>query len=256
MTETVYPTGTTTARNRDLLAVLDRALAAAGIFVATELDGTRLILSGEVNSPEERQAALDIAGAVAAPQGLIVDDGLDLVPTFPDSAFVDVGSAGHGAFGYLTADRDHDLRLDAGLEDEPDFAGDVGTTDAEEATEEDEAYFAPTDPVVRPSTDAQELAIVGGFGATSMDVERREAGDDRRRDDDIAQDVLRELREDALTTDLVVDVDVRNGVVMLAGEVPMLDDAENAEAVASRIGGVKEVREELTVASVPSARGR
>jgi hypothetical protein len=235
---------------RALLGTLTRALDAAGIAAAIEVEDDTVVLSGAVGSPEERQAALDIAQAVAGPAGLAVDDGLELIPTFPDSVFGEGGSTGHGAFAYLTADRDRDRRLDAGLEDEPDFAGDVGTTDVEDVVAEAETYFAPTDPVIRPSADAEGLALVGGFGATSMDVERREAGYDRRRDDDITQDVLRELREDALTTELVVRVGTRDGVVYLRGTVPTLEDAENAEVVASRVGGVQEVREELVVASL------
>ena len=230
-----------------LTAELSRTLEAAGIYVAVEVDDGTLTLSGEVASPEEREAALDLALAFAEPLGLLVEDGLDLLPTFPDSAFVTGGSAAHGAFGYLEPDRDHDLHLDVGLEDEPDFAGDVGTTDPDEAAEEAAPYFAPTDPVVRPTTDPGGLAVVGGFEATSMDTEAREAGYDVRPDVDIVEDVRRELREDALTTDLAIEVEARRGAVVLRGTVPTLDDAENAEAVASRVGGVKEVREDLEV---------
>lgn len=55
-----------------------------------------------------------------------------------------------------------------------------------------------------------------------------------------------ELREDAATTDLRVDVLVWDGVVRLRGTVPTLEDADNAEAVAARVPGV---REELEVRS-------
>jgi hypothetical protein len=212
-----------------------------------EFDDGTLTVSGEVATPEEHEAALDIAFAFAEPLGFAVEDGLELLPAFPDSAFVAGGSAGHGSFGYLEADRDHDLHLDLGLEDEPDFAGDIGTTESEEAAAEAVPYFAPTDPVVRPITGPEELAIVGGFEATSMDTEAREAGYDVRPNVDITEDVQRELREDSLTTDLTVEVETRRGVVTLRGTVPTLADAENAEAIASRVGGVKEVREELVV---------
>ncbi len=67
---------------------------------------------------------------------------------------------------------------------------------------------------------------------------------DDRNDEDITLDVLRELRKDALTTDLHVRVSALDGVVHLHGQV---DSPEDAEAVASRIGGVKEVREELKI---------
>jgi osmotically-inducible protein OsmY len=254
MTDIIPESNASPSGEQALLAELTRALEAAGLFVVAEVNGTRLVLSGEVASLAERQAALDIAAAVAAPRGLRVDDGLDVMPTFPDSALIDASGAEHGAFGYLTADRDRDERLDAGLEDEPDFAGDVGTRAGDEPVSDAETYFAPTDPVLRPAADAQSLAVVGGFAATSMDTARREAGYDPRRDDAITEDVLRELREDALTTELVIRVGTRAGVVYLRGEVPTVEDAENAEAVASRVGGVKEVREELVVASLKRTR--
>jgi osmotically-inducible protein OsmY len=233
-----------------LRAELSRTLEAAGIYVAVELEDKTITLSGEVTSPEEREAALDVALAFAEPLGLQVEDGLDLLPTFPDSAFVTGGSAAHGAFGYLEADRDHDRRLDAGLENEPDFTGDIGTTEYEESAEEAVPFFAPTDPVVRPSADPESIEVVGGFQATSMDAEPGETGVRARSDEDIAEEVLRELREDALTIDLTVEVETRRGVVVLRGTVPTLEDAENAEAVANRIRGVKEVREELDVAGI------
>ena len=80
-----------------------------------------------------------------------------------------------------------------------------------------------------------------------MDDLEGAASFDARNDDDLAQAVQRELMEDALTTDLPVRAAAVNGVVVLRGEVPTLEDAENAEAVASRVGGVREVREELTI---------
>ena len=76
--------------------------------------------------------------------------------------------------------------LDPGFEGEPDFTDDIGTTDSEEAA----ARRSPTSrrPIrwsARP-TDAEELAVVGGFDATSMDDEERRAEFDDRNDDDIS----------------------------------------------------------------------
>ena len=59
----------------------------------------------------------------------------------------------------------------------------------------------------------------------------------------------RELLEDAATTDLRVEVEVRDGVVRLRGTVQDVVDAENAEEVAARVPGVDEVLEELRVAN-------
>lgn len=241
--------------NGSLVAVLTHALEAVGLYVAVEIRDGTLSISGEVASNRERAAALDIATAVANARGLTVDDGLEVIPSFPDSAFGDADSTDHGAFAYLAADRDHDLRLDVGLEGDPDFAGDAGTSDPEEATSEAIPYFPSTDPVVGQAINGQGLSIVGGFSATSLDADDEMPRRGRRRpDDDVARDVLAELRRDALTTDLQIEVDVRNGVVTLRGTVPTIDDAENAEAVAGDVRGVKEVREELIVESVRRPR--
>ena len=59
----------------------------------------------------------------------------------------------------------------------------------------------------------------------------------------------KELRRDAATTALEVQVAVRNGSVRLRGRVPDLVDAENVEAVAARVPGVVEVIEELDLQS-------
>ena len=69
-------------------------------------------------------------------------------------------------------------------------------------------------------------------------------------DEAIADAIRRELREDALTTDLTIRVTVRDGVAHLRGSVPSLDDAESAEEVAGRVPGVREVIEELDVAGL------
>ena len=84
--------------------------------------------------------------------------------------------------------------------------------------------------------------------ATEADAEPDDETDEitqfvARGDDDIRIDVLRELREDALTTDLRLEVNVINGIVFLKGTVQSVEDAENAEAVAGRVPGVVEVRD-------------
>jgi osmotically-inducible protein OsmY len=234
----------------DVTRQIHDTLAEADIHVAVEVQDETVYLSGEVDTEENRQAALDVAHAVAGPLGLRVDDTLDVVPDSPESVFAEAGPDGAGAFGYLDPDRDDDLRLDPGVEGDADFTDDIGTTDSMEAAAEAVPYFPPTDPVVRPSDDEEELAVVGGFEATSMDDEEGGASFDLRPDEDISEAVLRELREDASTTDLVIYVATRNGVVHLRGEVATIEDAENAEAVAAQVPGVKEVREELHISSL------
>ncbi len=236
-----------------MLTRLGTTLEEAGIFVAAELDGDTLVLSGEVDTAENRQAALDVATALARPRGLRIDESIDVLDVSPDGAFLGDETAenvGGGSFAFADPDANPNARLDPAFEIDPDFTGSVGTTDSTEAVAEAEVYFPPTDPVVRPTTGPEELAVVGGFAATSMDDPLGSASFDDRNDDDLIQAVHRELREDALTTDLEVRVTARDGTVVLRGEVPSLEDAESAEAVAARVGGVREVREEMTIAGL------
>jgi hypothetical protein len=234
---------------QDLTARITQTLEAAGIFIDAQRDNGTITLLGEVDSDENRQAALDVADAVARPAGLTVNDQLEVMAIIPDDAF---GTWDQGTSELQLADNPDtsgiDVASEPGLELEPDFSGDVGTTDVQRVVEEGDTYFAPTDPVVRPVDDEEELEVVGGFEETAMDDEDMSPGIVRgRHDDEIAEEVRRELVADALTTDLEVQVVVVDGTVILTGNVPSLDDAENAEAVASRVAGIVEVREELTI---------
>lgn len=236
-----------------MLARLTSTLEGVGIFVAAELDGEMLVLSGAVDTVENRQAALDVATALAAPRGLRVEDAIEELDVSPDGAFLGDDTAenrGGDDFAYADPDANPQAQLDPAFETEPDFTDSIGTTNSETAAAEAVPYFPPTDPVVRPTSGPEQLAVVGGFEATSMDDLAEDVDVDGRNDDDLRQTIHRELREDALTTDLEVRVAVRDGVVTLRGEVPSLEDAENAEAVAARVIGVQEVREELSVAGL------
>jgi osmotically-inducible protein OsmY len=108
----------------------------------------------------------------------------------------------------------------------------------EEISEGEEVYVPPTDPV--RSADNE---VLGGFATTSMDEIPEVRGDEDMRDA-----ILTELRKDATTTDLEIQVQVRRGIVRLRGRVNDLQDAENAAAVAERIPGVIEVLDELDLA--------
>jgi osmotically-inducible protein OsmY len=91
--------------------------------------------------------------------------------------------------------------------------------------------------------------VLGGFSATSLDevMEDTHAPSDdyERGDEEIADDVRRELAEDSLTAGLSIHVEVRRGVAVLWGYVSGPEDAEAAEAVASRVPGVVFVSEQL-----------
>jgi hypothetical protein len=123
------------------------------------------------------------------------------------------------------------------------------TTDAEDV-DDAETIFPPTDPVV--TTDRHgNTQVLGGFSATAEEVTVAPSALDGRPGDEALADALRqELREDAATTDLTIEVEVRQGVAYLRGRVAGLEDAENAEAVAARVPGLREVVEELEIASI------
>jgi osmotically-inducible protein OsmY len=235
---------------------LEEQLARAGLQVVVEQSDGAVILSGIVDSEESRQAALDIV-TQTAPPGTRIDDQLDIPDILP-TGVDDYASQDPSA---ELADSEEDLLADGG-ELEPDFTDQPGFSDpllaagAESSEDEDlaesgEVYTPPIDPVV--TTDAHGAAqVLGGFGLDAeedLSVERS-AEDRAPGDEALAEAILRELAEDAATTDLNIRVFVRQGVAHLRGEVPDLDDADNAEAVAARVPGVREVVEELDVAGL------
>lgn len=240
-----------TKQTDDRLAEQIRALFDQhGIMVAVDVRDAVVQLLGPVDSPRLRLAAIDLAASVAGVRG--IDDQMEYEVISPDAITEPPDVDGEFAFADAGA-------FDDNIPDhEPDFAAEVVSDNFQEVVEEGGTYFPPTDPVVRPSDDPQELEIVGGMQATSMDEPPptrddllAQIGDQpdtgeiliNRDDADIRDDVVRELGEDALTTDLDLMVNVVNGIVFLHGQVQSLDDAENAEAVSSRVTGVIEVRD-------------
>lgn len=115
----------------------------------------------------------------------------------------------------------------------------------EEAAEGGEPYFAPTDPVVND----RGRTVVGGFHETSMDALEVDPStlDEEPGDEALADAVRRELREDALTSGLGVDVQVRRGVVFLRGTASDVDETDDVADVASRVPGVREVVEQMAI---------
>ena len=242
-----------------LTARIEREIAEqAGLAVVAEDSDGAIILSGAVDSAEARQAAEDIAARIAPERR--VDNNLDVEAVTPASV-ADL-YADEPTTGELLSDGEEVRDLE-GLE--PDFTAQQLLTDPIEApgagsgvegpedpgAEGDEVYVPPTDPVV--STEGPgEVQVLGGFAPTSMSETRVEpsAMDDQLGDEAIADAIRRELREDAATADLAIDVVVRLGVAHLRGAVTGLEDAENAEEVASRVPGVREVVDELEVVEV------
>jgi osmotically-inducible protein OsmY len=230
---------------------IEAQLAEAGLVVTVESswDGA-LILNGVVETEEARRAAEDIVGQIAP--GSRVDNQLDVETILPTD--IDRFASVEPTAEMAESSRDVEA---AGGELEPDFtdqaelrdpfaASGAGGSGAEDDVESgDEVYVPPSDPVL--STDAYGAAhVLGGFGGgPDGSVER--SADGRVGDEALADAVRQELAQDAATSDLSILVAVRNGVVHLRGQVADLEDADNAESVAARVQGIREVVEELDV---------
>ncbi|MHB1132110.1 MAG: BON domain-containing protein [Chloroflexota bacterium] len=229
----------------ELRAQVDAALAAYPVDnVITSVAGGVVQLAGTVPSEALRQEML---AAIRGLEGVRrIDDALGVETVSPGGAILEV----HPQSSNEMAGQGSDI-TNTGLE--YDFNDEVGTSDAMKSTSEAEPFFPPTDPVIAPAgAQDQGYEVVGGFASTASDDQpdgSNSVSGVARGDEEVADDIRRELLEDALTTDLDIRVEVRHGVVHLHGTVPNLIDAENAEAVAARVPGVVEVQEELTVSS-------
>lgn len=246
--------------DRALAAQIDRLLQdAAGIYAAVRVGGGVAYLDGMVESAAQRDAATDLAAGV--PGIARVQNDLD-VEEFgaPGAVASDEQVRGDVSYRMLEGDQATDPAPLVELaepdlnEPIPTIGGDV-TSDTMIAVEEGIPYVPPTDPVVRPSIDEQTIAVVGGFGMAADEefpdlLATTALGDAPPGDDDLRQQVIEALRSDAATTDLVIQVTVREATVYLRGEVQTLDDAELAEEVAGRVPGIREVIEELEVAAL------
>jgi len=239
-----------------LLAQLDETLRSAGIHLASEVRDGSLILSGEVIQPADHQAAIDVAHALVDSLGLGIEDAIEEMDEEVESTLRDSGSYPAVAFDQDSMPTSITEGTDGPMELDPDFTGDAGTTDPRLSVEEGIPYFPPTDPVIRiedETSDPEGIEIMGGFAETAMDEDDDPATVYPSIDDDLAEAVMRELRQDAVTADLAgqMRVRARGGIVTLTGTVETLDDADEAAAVAERVDGVVEVEEELRVAILP-----
>jgi osmotically-inducible protein OsmY len=241
-------------KDQEIEKTIQTLLDEAEIPVAIVVDNGIARLIGRVSSPRLRQAAIDIASTSRDIKS--VEDEMNYEVVSPDMVSEPDNDDDDEEFGYADEqsleDDVPDEEMGFQLNEEP---RDDSTLNFDEEVEDEETYFPPTDPVVGPSRYGGDLEVVGGFQTESTDdtdEEEGEAYDDAialddgdrvilRDDEDILDDVIRELREDALTTDLKLTVHVRRGIVILRGTVQTLDDAENAQEVASRVAGVIDV---------------
>lgn len=226
----------------------------AGLDVAVELFGTTVTLSGRVDTAAARQAAHDVVKSVL-PEAEI-DDNLEIEETVPlDVRDFDLDEPG-GALPASLAEMRTQSDVEPDFSEQPlvtstaEMAGAASAT-LDEPDESETVFFAPTDPVIMTS-EQNQIEVLGGFAPTAgVDIlVESSALDDQPGDEALAEAIRRELRRDAATTDLTIAVTVRRGVARLRGTVATLEDAENAEAVAGQVPGLREVVEELEVAGL------
>ncbi|MPZ50485.1 MAG: BON domain-containing protein [Dehalococcoidia bacterium] len=221
-----------------------------GISAAIEDLGSELGVTGMVGTEGERQAALDIVSALA-PEKRIIDN-LEIVNVLPeDLDGMSLSEAAVAGFPGAMPETSDDESLEPGdftdqeiLENPLGASGPGYTAADEDISEGDEVYIPPTDPVLD-----RQGEVLGGFETTSMDsvAVPRSALDGEPGDEAIADVVRRELREDAATNGLEIEVSVSQGNVYLHGTVQSLIDAENAEEVAFRVEGVVDVYDKLKI---------
>ena len=242
--------------NAALTRRLEQQLAESGLQVVVEASTGSVVLNGIVESEESRQAALDIV-TQATPPGTRIDDQLEIESVLP-TGIDDFASEAPTADLADSADESVPTAVSSSRTSS---TGPASPTQRRPPApraptrttrpRSGEVYTPPIDPVIR--TDAHgDAQVLGGFGLyADDDVSVERSAEDRVPGDEALADAIRrELAEDSATTDLNVAVIVRNGVAHLRGQVADLDDADNAESVAARVPGVREVVEELEVAGL------
>jgi osmotically-inducible protein OsmY len=243
------------AQSVELAQRLARALSEEmGFPIGVTIAEGRITLSGVADSAEARASAAESVAGLAP--GVPIQNDITIAE----------GTTMRTENGYEDENRPGDMRppagsesiegeemseLDAGFTDQPLETNEINVAndsipDLDEDAEPDPTFFAPTDPVLKLG-ERGGAEVLGGFTPTSdtsdevdLSVEDHQPGDEA-----IADAVRRELKEDALTTDLPIEVVVERGVVHLQGSVPSQEEAEGAQDVASRVPGVREVLDEL-----------
>ncbi|HLJ67652.1 MAG TPA: BON domain-containing protein [Chloroflexota bacterium] len=118
------------------------------------------------------------------------------------------------------------------------FPGAVGTVDSLDAVRDAEPYVPPIDPPVLPGGE-EAIHVATGFGLSPA----QEAAYDPppRGDEDIREQAILALRQDSLTSQYALDVDVRDGIVVLTGRVDSPEDADHATWMLGELPGVVDV---------------
>ncbi len=233
------------ARDRDLEHQVVVALAPLIEFnIGVEVREGIVYLQGAVGSQSDRREAERLVSRVPGIKGVINRLIVDPTGYQADTHIDDVSQS------VVDELEIEDIQVGEEPGVEPTFTGALGPTDVS-ATEDVVEFFPPTDPVEHDADrEHQGMEIRGGWAPTSMteptepDIEPKHF---EHSDYEILEQVIHALRSDSATQDLDIKVSVHNSIVHLHGTVPSIEDAENAEDVASRVDGVLEVVEALEI---------
>jgi len=224
----------------------------ADVYAAVEVQDDAVVLSGIIESEEQRLAAFDIVQTIA-PNKRIIDD-LEIEGTLPEH--IEDGHIVSGTIGDAPVAETGSIEPSDALEpgdftDQPILENPYGASgpgytavdEDQDISEGEEVYVPPIDP-----TRTRENEVLGGYSTSAMDqIDVEPSSDGTLGESAIEEAVLRELREDAATNGLEIEVTVRRGIARLRGVVADVVDVENATEVASRVPGVVEVLDELEV---------
>jgi osmotically-inducible protein OsmY/RNA polymerase-binding transcription factor DksA len=250
---------TTDRTDADIQREVAELIGGAGLPLSVTVKKGVVTLEGVVLSEEEREAAADLTNFI--PGVTEVVDALEVMDMEDDQPNV--------LFGMPTRPDEWDLDPRDVNADEVSLeeittsdAGNVGeelTSDERVAVQEGVPYFPPTDPPVDISDDPDGIEVAAGFQSTSMDEDDEVEQDEDLQEHDGVQDskivdeVVRELNEDAATTQLNIHVASVRGTVYLTGFIFDPNDGDLAASVAERVDGVRQVVERLVVGERPVA---
>ena len=250
---------TTKRADTDIQQDVRATIGGVGLPLNVTVDKGVVTLEGVVLSDEEREAAIDLVNYVSGVTDVVdtlevmdmEDDHPNVLlgaPTRPDEWDPQPSDFGEGSVSPEEIETSDAGRVEADW-----------TTDERVAIQDGAAYFPPTDPPTDISEDPDGIEVASGFQSSSMDdddaMEPDEdlQGHDGVRDSEIVDNVVRELNEDAATTQLNIHVASVRGTVYLTGYVNDPTDGDLAASVAERVPGVRQVVERLVVGDTPIA---
>jgi hypothetical protein len=159
-----------------------------------------------------------------------------------DHLFPDVGTA-------TGVDTDDQSLLTGGLA--ADGLREGETIDFQAATEDGMTYVPPIDPPIIPDPDVEEAdpIVAAGTSVSALDESYASSATALADESDLTERIREALRADAETSRLAdrLAIGVVGSVAVIRGMVDDIDDSDSIVAVAERVPGIDEVRDETEV---------